>query len=97
MELLDRPESKKQLPLDFEINGRSGKDVLVADDLGIIIGDKVILDGAIEENLVPEDTNLDTEKHIIDVINDWAKNRGKYRKGENRNPINDKRNKKEGD
>ena len=38
--------SKKQLPLDFEINGRSGKDVLVADDLGIIIGDKVILDGA---------------------------------------------------
>lgn len=46
MELLDRPEAKKQLPLDFEINGRSGKDVLVADDLGIIIGDKVILDGA---------------------------------------------------
>ena len=54
-------------------------------------------DAAIEENLVPEDTNLDTEKHIIDVINDWAKNRGKYKKGENRNPINDKRNKKEGD
>ena len=46
MELLDRPDSKKQLTLDFEINGRSGKDVLVADDLGIIIGDKVILDGA---------------------------------------------------
>ena len=46
MELLDRPESKKQLPLGFEINGRSGKDVLVADDLGIIVGDKVILDGA---------------------------------------------------
>ena len=46
MELLDRPDSKKQLPLDFEINGRSGKDVLVADDLGIIIGDKVIIDGA---------------------------------------------------
>ena len=46
MELLDRPESKKQLPLGFEINSRSGKDVLVADDLGIIVGDKVILDGA---------------------------------------------------
>ena len=46
LELLDRPESKKQLPLGFEINGRSGKDVLVADDLGIIVGDKVILDGA---------------------------------------------------
>lgn len=46
MEVIDRPDSKKQLPLDFEINGRSGKDVLVVDDLGIIIGDKVILDGA---------------------------------------------------
>ncbi len=46
MELLDKPDSKKQLPLDFEINGRSGKDVLVVDDLGIVIGDKVILDGA---------------------------------------------------
>lgn len=46
MEMLDRPEAKKQLPLGFEIEGRSGKDVLVADDLGIIVGDKVILDGA---------------------------------------------------
>ena len=27
-------------------------------------------DAAIESDLVPEDTNLDTEKHIIDVIND---------------------------
>ena len=46
LELLDRPDSKKQLPLDFEINGRSGKDVLVVDDLGIVLGDKIILDGA---------------------------------------------------
>ena len=46
MELLDKPEAKKQLPLGFEINGRSGKDVLIVDDLGIIVGDKVILDGA---------------------------------------------------
>lgn len=46
MELLDRPETKKQLPLDFEIKGRSGKDVLVAEDLGIILGDRVIFDGA---------------------------------------------------
>ena len=46
MEVLDRPESKKQLPLGFEIDGRSGKDVLVVEDLGIIVGDKVILDGA---------------------------------------------------
>lgn len=46
MEVLDRPETKRQLPLDFEINGRSGKDVLVVDDLGIILGDKEIFDGA---------------------------------------------------
>ena len=46
IELLDRPELKKQLPLDFEINGRSGKDVLVALNLSIMIGNKVILDGA---------------------------------------------------
>ncbi len=46
MEVLDKPDAKKQLPLDFEINGRSGKDVLAVDDLGIIVGDKVILDGA---------------------------------------------------
>ena len=46
MELLDKPDSKKQLPLDFEIDGRSGKDVLVVNDLGIIVDDKVLLDGA---------------------------------------------------
>ena len=46
MEVLDRPEAKRQLPLDFEINGRSGKDVLVVEDLGIILRDRVILDGA---------------------------------------------------
>jgi len=46
MEMLDRPETKKQLPLDFEIKGRSGKDVLVAEDLGIVLGDRVIFDGA---------------------------------------------------
>ena len=46
MEVLDRPETKRQLPLDFEINARSGKDVLVVTDLGIVLGDRVILDGA---------------------------------------------------
>ncbi len=46
MELLDKPDAKKQLPLDFEINGRSGKEVLVVDDLGIVVGDKELLDGA---------------------------------------------------
>ena len=40
-----------------------------------------------EEGLVPEDTNLDTEKHIIDLINDYGRNRGKYQKGSNKNPV----------
>lgn len=42
---------------------------------------------AAEENLVPEDTKLESEKHIIDIINDWAKNRGKFKPGTNKNPI----------
>ena len=46
MEMLDRPDSKKALPLDFEISKRSGKDVLVVKDLGIILGDKVLLEEA---------------------------------------------------
>lgn len=46
MEMLDRPDTKKILPLDFEVKGRSGKDVLVVDDLGLMAGDKVLLDGA---------------------------------------------------
>jgi len=44
-------------------------------------------DDAIENNLVPEDTKLESEKHIIDVINDWAKNRGKFKPGTNKNPV----------
>lgn len=40
-----------------------------------------------EEDLVPEDTNLDTDKNIIDTINDWARNRGKFKKGLNINPA----------
>lgn len=46
MEVLDKPKTKKALPLGFDINERSGKDVLTVKNLGIIIGDKVILDGA---------------------------------------------------
>ena len=46
MDLVDRPKTKKALPLDFDINERSGKDVLTVKDLDIMIGDKIILDGA---------------------------------------------------
>lgn len=46
IELLDKPEEKKELPLDFQIKQRSGKDVLKVEDLSVIIGDKVLFDGA---------------------------------------------------
>lgn len=46
LELLDKPEEKKDLPLDFQIEGRSGKDVLSIEELSAIIGDKVLFDGA---------------------------------------------------
>lgn len=46
LELLDKPEEKKDLPLDFQIEGRSGKDVLTIEELSAIIGDKVLFDGA---------------------------------------------------
>ena len=34
------------MPLDFQIEGRSGKDVLKIEELSAIIGDKVLFDGA---------------------------------------------------
>ena len=46
LELLDKPEEKKDLPLDFQIEGRSGKDVLSIEELSAIIGNKVLFDGA---------------------------------------------------
>lgn len=46
IELLDKPEEKTELPLDFQIKKRSGKDVLKVENLSAIIGDKVLFDGA---------------------------------------------------
>ena len=46
MELLDKPEEKKEIPLDFQISRRSGKDVLIVEDLAAMIGDKELFDGA---------------------------------------------------
>ena len=46
MELLDKPQEKKDIPLDFQMEKRSGKDVLVIEDLSAIIGDKVLFDRA---------------------------------------------------
>lgn len=46
LELLDKPEEKKDIPLDFQISKRSGKDVLIIEDLCAMIGNKVLFDGA---------------------------------------------------
>ena len=46
MELLEKPEEKKELPLDFQIKQRSGKDVLNVDELSVMIGDKELFDRA---------------------------------------------------
>jgi len=44
VELLDKPESKRSLPLEFDMETRSGKQVIVVDNLDLIIGDKILLD-----------------------------------------------------
>ena len=46
MEVIDRPETKKTLPLDFEIENRSGNNVLIVDDLSLVAGDKILLENA---------------------------------------------------
>jgi hypothetical protein len=44
-------------------------------------------DEAAENGIVAENEDLETGKDLIDVINDWAKNRGKFKKGSNINPV----------
>lgn len=44
-------------------------------------------DEAAENDLVADNEDLDTGKDLIDIINDWAKNRGKFKKGSNINPV----------
>ncbi len=46
LEKLDKPESKKELPLSFEIEKRSGQDVLISNKIGIILGEKVLFKNA---------------------------------------------------
>ena len=46
VELLDKPTQKKDLPLNFEIDQRSGNDVLVVTNLDLMAGDKVLLKNA---------------------------------------------------
>ncbi len=44
-------------------------------------------DEAAENDIVADNEDLETGKDLIDVVNDWARNRGKFKKGSNKNPI----------
>ncbi len=44
-------------------------------------------DEAAENDLVADNEDLETGKDLIDTINAWAKDRGKFKKGSNKNPV----------
>ena len=44
-------------------------------------------DEAAENDIVADNEDLETGKDLIDVVNEWAKNRGKFKKGSNKNPV----------
>ena len=47
----------------------------------------VSADEAAENGIVADNEDLETGKDLIDVVNDWARNRGKIQKGSNINPV----------
>lgn len=44
-------------------------------------------DEAAENGLVADNEDLETGKDLIDIVNAWAKDRGKFKKGSNINPV----------
>lgn len=44
-------------------------------------------DEAEQNGLVEDNEDLETGKDLINIVNDWAKNRGKFQKGSNINPV----------
>jgi hypothetical protein len=44
-------------------------------------------DEAEQNNLVADNEELETGKDLIDIINEYGRNRGKFQKGSNKNPI----------
>ena len=44
IELLDKPETAKEIPLNFQMNKRSGKQVLMVRDFDLTVADKDLLD-----------------------------------------------------
>ena len=47
-------------------------------------------DEAAENGIVAENEDLETGKDLIDVVNAWARDRGKFKKGSNKNPAAEK-------
>ncbi len=43
LELIDKPETQKEIPLNFQMNSRSGKQVLVVNDFDLSVADKELL------------------------------------------------------
>ena len=44
-------------------------------------------DEAAENGLVEANEDLETGKDLIDIVNEWARHRGKFKKGSNKNPV----------
>jgi hypothetical protein len=44
-------------------------------------------DEAEQNDLVADNEELESGKDLIDIINDWARTRGKFKKGSNINPV----------
>lgn len=44
-------------------------------------------DEADQNGIVEDNEDLESGKDLIDVVNDWAKNRDKFKKGSNKNPV----------
>ena len=44
-------------------------------------------DEADQNNIVADNEDLETGKDLIDIINEYGRNRGKFKKGSNKNPI----------
>ena len=41
----------------------------------------------VEQDIIDDDKYLDSSKGLIDAINEYGRNRGKYRPGSNKNPV----------
>ena len=78
IELLNKPETAKEIPLNFQMTNRSGKQVLAVHDLNLSIDDKTLLEQVSFDVLFKDRTCLMGEngcgkstliKHIIDLYN----------------------------